>query len=123
MCIQFQQEIKANTSEKRGSKQYIGHILGNLSFLLQLIVKVTQLGVFQDGTLGEVGEIVQRTKHSHISLKIEISGIRITLFKYAINGRVREGWHPICQDGGVPTLEEHAQFPPQVPHCLLLLLP
>ena len=30
----------------------------------------------------------------------------------AIDGRDREGWHPVCQDGSVPTLEEHAQLPP-----------
>ena len=58
---------------------------------------------------------------SHDSLENIDSSI--TLFIYAINGRDREGWHPICQDGGVSSLEEHAQLPPQMPHCLLLLLP
>ena len=41
----------------------------------------------------------------------------------AINGRVREGWHSVCQYGSIAALEQHTQLPPQVPHCLLLLLP
>ena len=48
---------------------------------------------------------------------------RITLIQntFAINGRGRERWHSVDQNGSIATLEEHTQFPPQVPHCLPLL--
>ena len=41
----------------------------------------------------------------------------------AISGRGRERSYPVCQDGSVAALQQHAQLSPQVPHSLFLLLP